>query len=130
MTARTPELRRLRKRSEFLRTARGSRAGRSGFGLQSIEGAGPVPGIGFTVSKKAGNAPQRNRIRRRLKAAVAACAGEFRPQHDYVLVGRPEALRLPFAALTSDLGALIRRVHAPRPARPPKAERSERQNDQ
>ncbi len=114
MTARPRELRRLRKRSQFLRAARGNRAGRPGFSLQMIESAEPVPGIGFTVSKKAGNSPQRNRIRRRLKSAVSACADRFSDQHDYVLVGRNEALFLPFATLVGDLDALIARVHAPR----------------
>jgi ribonuclease P protein component len=117
MTARLRELRRLRKRSEFLRAARGNRAGRSGFSLQVVGSEHQVPGVGFTVSKKAGNSPQRNRIRRRLKAAVAACGDSFQSQHDYVLVGRTEALSMSFSTLVGDLNALIRRVHAPRPSR-------------
>lgn len=113
-------LRRLTKRSQFQRAARGNRAGRSAFGLQAIaapEAAGSdqqAPGIGFTVTKKTGNSPQRNRIKRRLRAAVTACARDFVPAHDYVLVGRREALSEPFAKLVADLGALIVRVHAPR----------------
>jgi ribonuclease P protein component len=112
-------LRRLTKRSQFQRAARGNRAGRSAFGLQVIAVAetDPVasdPGIGFTVTKKTGNSPERNRIKRRLRAAVTACARDFVPAHDYVLVGRREALSEPFAKLVADLGALIVRVHAPR----------------
>jgi len=72
------------------------------------------PGIGFTVTKKTGNSPERNRIKRRLRAAVTACARDFLPAHDYVLVGRREALSEPFAKLVADLGDLIVRVHAPR----------------
>ena len=68
------KLRRLTKRSEFLRAARGKRAGRSGFSLQAIASEGELPGIGFTVTKKMGNSPERNRIKRRLRAAVRACA--------------------------------------------------------
>ena len=110
----TKPLRRLIKRSQFQRAARGNRAGRSAFGLQVIAAEGAEPGIGFTVTKKSGNSPQRNRIKRRLRAAVTACARDFIPHHDYVLVGRREALSEPFAKLVADLGALIQRVHTPR----------------
>lgn len=106
-------LRRLIKRSQFQRAARGNRAGRSAFGLQVIAADEAKPGIGFTVTKKTGNSPERNRIKRRLRAAVTACARDFIPHHDYVLVGRREALSEPFAKLVSDLGALIVRVHTP-----------------
>tara|TARA_R110002124_G_scaffold133942_6_gene296506 strand:- start:24270 stop:24674 length:405 start_codon:yes stop_codon:yes gene_type:complete len=117
MTAMAPKpdaLRRLTKRSQFQRAARGNRAGRSAFGLQAVAAPQPEPGIGFTVTKKTGNSPERNRIKRRLRAAVTACARDFVPAHDYVLVGRREALSEPFAKLVADLGALIVRVHAPR----------------
>ena len=117
MTAMAPKpdaLRRLTKRSQFQRAARGNRAGRSAFGLQAIAAPMAEPGIGFTVTKKTGNSPERNRIKRRLRAAVTACAGDFMPAHDYVLVGRREALSEPFAKLVADLGALIVRVHAPK----------------
>ena len=110
----TRSLRRLIKRSQFQRAARGNRAGRSAFGLQSVPVAEAEPGIGFTVTKKSGNSPERNRIKRRLRAAVTACARDFVPHHDYVLVGRRDALSEPFDKLVADLGALIVRVHAPR----------------
>lgn len=109
-------LRRLIKRSQFQRAARGNRAGRSAFGLQTIAVEEALPGVGFTVTKKTGNSPERNRIKRRLRAAVTACARDFVPHHDYVLVGRREALSEPFAKLVADLGALIVRVHTPRSA--------------
>ena len=104
-------LRRLVKRSQFKRAARGNRAGRSAFGLQMAAAEDATPGIGFTVTKRTGNSPQRNRIKRRLRAAVTACARDFVPHHDYVLVGRREALSEPFAKLVADLDALIQRVH-------------------
>lgn len=107
-------LRRLTKRSQFQRAARGNRTGRSAFGLQAIAAPQTEPGVGFTVTKKTGNSPQRNRIKRRLRAAVTACARDFVPAHDYVLVGRPEALSEPFSKLVADLSAAILRVHAPK----------------
>lgn len=110
----TRPLRRLVKRSQFKQAARGNRAGRSAFGLQVVAAGDVEPGIGLTVTKKTGNSPERNRIKRRLRAAVTACARDFASHHDYVLVGRREALSEPFAKLVADLGALIVRVHAPR----------------
>lgn len=116
MAPKPDALRRLTKRSQFQRAARGNRAGRSAFGLQAIAAPADEAGIGFTVTKKSGNSPERNRIKRRLRAAVTACARDFVPGHDYVLVGRREALNEPFAKLVADLGALIVRVHDPRSA--------------
>lgn len=110
-------LRRLTKRSQFLKAARGSRAGRPGFALQAVSSEGLVPGLGFTVSKQCGNAPERNRIKRRLRAVAQACAEQFKPQHDYVLIGRREALSASFDALVRDLGRSIERVHSPQPHR-------------
>lgn len=105
-------LRRLTSRGEFLRAARGVRAGRPNLALQSIASGQPFPGIGFTVSKKVGNAPQRNRVKRRLRAAAGSCAEYFLPQHDYVLIGRREALAASFGDLVADLEKLIARVGA------------------
>jgi ribonuclease P protein component len=107
---------RLKKRAEFLAVSRGARAGRRAFSLQM--GAGPTTPadqsrIGFTVTKKVGNAPERNRIRRRLRAAVAALpADAARAGADYVIVGRREALAEPFQALVADLASAMRRAAA------------------
>lgn len=107
-----PRLRRLTKRAQFLRAARGVRASRRSFMLQAIRSDNDMPGIGYTVTKKTGNSPERSRIKRRLRAAVQACAAEFHPQYDYVLIGRREALGEPFSGLVSHLSALLSRVHA------------------
>ena len=109
---RNGSLRRLRKRAQFLNAAKGRRAGRSAFSLQAVGVGDAVPGLGFTVTKKAGNSPQRNRIKRRLRAAARACEPRFQPQHDYVLVGRHEALTEPFAKVVADLSSAIAKVHA------------------
>jgi ribonuclease P protein component len=114
MTAgpRTAGLRRLTKRAQFLNAARGQRAGRPAFSLQAIAADAAEPGIGLTVTKKTGNSPERNRIKRRLRAAARACAPQFQAQHDYVLVGRRDALTLPFSKVVSDLASAIAKVHA------------------
>ncbi len=105
-------MRRLKKRAEFVRVARGSRVGRSAFSLQANDRDIEEPGIGFTVTKQTGNSPERNRIRRRLRAAVEACETGFQPSHDYVLVGRREALTTSFSRLVQELGGAIPKVHA------------------
>ncbi|HWA19378.1 MAG TPA: ribonuclease P protein component [Devosia sp.] len=104
--------RKLGRRAEFLNAARGRRAGRTAFTLQAVDAESPLPGLGLTVTKKIGNAPERNRVKRRLRAAARACGGTFLPQHDYVLVGRREALTLPFEKIVSDLNSAIGKVHA------------------
>ncbi len=109
--------RRLTKRNEFLRAARGNRAGRPSVSLQAVKTDNAGAGLGFTVSKQVGNSPERNRVKRRLRAAAATCALAFRPQHDYVLVGRREALATPFTTLVADIEALIERVDSASPTR-------------
>lgn len=71
--------------------------------------------FGFTVTKKVGNAVERNRIRRRLREVVRLAAGtRTRAGHDYVLVGRRAALKLPFDRLVQDFDGALRRIHAGR----------------
>ena len=105
---------RLRQRKDFLAAAAGARAPVSGFVLQALDRRedGPVR-VGFTVSKKVGNSPERNRVRRKLREMVrlASPAG-MRRGYDYVLIGRPAALALPFGQLIEDFGRALGRVHA------------------
>jgi len=80
----------------------------------SVEGANPAR-FGYTVTKKLGGAVVRNRIRRRLKAAVDELAAvHCRPGFDYVLIARAAAFDTPYAALKNDLEAAFTRVHQPR----------------
>ncbi len=105
-------LRRLKKRAQFLKAARGTRIARRGFVLQAVAVGDETPGVGYTVTKKTGNAPERNRIKRRLRAAVATVSDKLVAGHDYVLIGRREALNEPFNALVGELSSSIRRVHS------------------
>lgn len=114
---------RLRKRRDFLAAAK---AGRAGVSVLSLQGRDRSDGgdirVGFTVTKKNGNAVVRNRIRRRLRAAAGMVLPEAgRPGHDYVLIARAEALRAPFPDLVSDLGRALRKLHDPRPKSGPRA---------
>jgi ribonuclease P protein component len=103
---------RLRQRADFLAVANGARANGAAFVVQgrSRDDDGPVR-VGFTVTKKNGNAPQRNRIRRRLRELVKRLdVITMRPHHDYVLVGRKAALTRDFAAMLEDLRSAMRRL--------------------
>jgi ribonuclease P protein component len=105
---------RLRQRADFLSAATGARAPVSGFVLQALNRRedGPVR-VGFTVSKKVGNSPERNRVRRRLREVVRLTPpSRLRPGHDYVLIGRRAALQLPFEQLVEDFTRALGRVHA------------------
>ena len=105
---------RLRQRADFLAAATGARAPVSGFVLQALNRRedGPVR-VGFTVSKKVGNSPERNRVRRRLREMVRlAPPAPMRPGYDYVLIGRRAALDLPFDRLIEDFTRALGRVHA------------------
>ena len=110
----------LTRRADFLAAARARRRSSPAFGLQARR-RGPeepedVVRVGYTCSKKVGNAVARNRAKRRLRAAarvVLSAAG--RPGWDYVLVGRPsETAARQFDALVADLGAAVAAVHMER----------------
>jgi ribonuclease P protein component len=99
-------LRRLKKRSEFLATAKGVRAHRPSMSLQRRDrrDTDAAVGVGFTVTNKEGNSPERNRIRRRFRAAVRdVLPGAATPGVDYVIIGRRAALDSPFPSLVRDL---------------------------
>jgi ribonuclease P protein component len=109
---------RLRQRADFLAAAGGRKVATAAFVLQARErgDGGPVR-VGFTVSKKVGNAVERNRVRRRLRELVRlSAAPKLRAgsDHDYVLVGRRAALTLPFEQMTQDLDGALRRLRTGR----------------
>lgn len=110
----------LKTRAEFLRVRGGRRWSTPALVLEARsrpEGApGPAPRFGFTVSKKVGNAVVRNRVRRRLRALVAALDPALvREWHDYVLIARPAATDRSHRELKADLEQALARVHQPRP---------------
>ena len=108
---------RLRQRADFLAVANGARANTAAFVLQSRrrEDDGPVR-VGFTVTKKNGTATERNRIRRRLREVVKRIDDvSMRSHHDYVLVGRRDALTRDFATMLDDLRSALRRLDRPAP---------------
>jgi ribonuclease P protein component len=115
----TIRLTRLKKRGDFLRVAATrSRAVRPGVVLQAApqpDAGEAAPRVGFTASKRVGNAASRNRAKRRLREAAAALV----PTHgkvgtDYVLIARGETGMRPYAELLSDLESALRQLARPR----------------
>lgn len=111
----------LRKRADFLRAAKGPKRATGSFLLQARErGDGSAAArVGFTASKKIGNAVARNRAKRRLRAlAHEVLAPVARPGWDYVLVARPGAtVERPWEQLKADLSLALSQLHRPkRPA--------------
>lgn len=110
-----PGLSVIARRADFLRAAQGRRQGAAGFLLQARDRGDGLPGtrVGYTCSKKIGNAVMRNRAKRRLReVARAVLAAGAQPGWDYVLVGRPGAtVTREFALLLTDLEAALRAVH-------------------
>ncbi len=113
----------LKTRREFLRVRGGNRHSTAAFLLEGRARTGADtstgPRFGFIVTKKMGGAVVRNRMRRRLKAAVCELAPECaNPTYDYVLLARQPASNRPFAALLRDLRTGFDRLHRqPRRAR-------------
>jgi len=110
----------LKKRAEFLRLRGGARFATPSFVLETRprdgnadRSDGPADArFGFTVTKKLGGAVVRNRIRRRLKAVVAALAPKLaQAGYDYVLVARSAAYDRAFPELKKDLERALQRVH-------------------
>jgi ribonuclease P protein component len=124
----------LRRRSDFLRIRGGGRAAthlfvlegkqrvvspqRSGLlGVASLSASLSASAIqsdsarfGFTVTKQMGNAVVRNRIKRRLRAAVVATAAHAKPDFDYVIIARAAALKCDYIELIADFINAFARV--------------------
>jgi ribonuclease P protein component len=110
---------RLTRRAEFQAAAKGRRYNTERMTVQGrARDAAAEPGglrFGFTVTKKTGHATERNRIRRRFRAAAAlAGAPHAGICADVVVVGRREALGAPFPILVEDVAKALSHVTRPR----------------
>ncbi|MCF6305059.1 MAG: ribonuclease P protein component [Rhodobacteraceae bacterium] len=111
----------LRKRSDFLLAARAKRQAMPGFILQARQRSTAEPDdsqirIGYTCSKKIGNAVARNRAKRRLREiAHAVIPVQGKSGWDYVLIGRKlETATRNYQVMVQDLETAIDKIHQPR----------------
>jgi len=105
---------RVRDRATFEALGRARRFRRGPFTLRFV----PPPSgddevrVAYAVGRSVGGAVRRNRVRRRLRAAVAGAHGEM-PAGAYLFGAGPEAVTMPFSAIDADVREL---VDAARPA--------------
>ena len=108
----------LKKRSDFLKAAKGLKYVSRGFVLQSIKHHENVEQnirIGFTASKKVGNAVKRNRAKRRLRALARDVALKYATNgFDYVFVARKNILNMDYAALEQEVAKAIKHLERAR----------------
>ncbi len=110
----------LRKRSDFLAASRAAHTATSGFVLQMRRRTSDEPPeektvrVGFTCSKKVGNAVARNCAKRRLREiARLTLPDHAEPGTDYVLIGRRDkTATMNFAAMQADLVRALAKLHA------------------
>ena len=108
-------LERLKQRKDFLRLAHAKRVHSTSFVLQARDrGDAQALRVGFTCSKKVGNAVARNRAKRRLREIARLILPQFgQIGHDYVLIGRANVTAsAKFTALQDELLASLRKLQA------------------
>lgn len=119
-TGQPPLIHVMKIRADFLRCARAARQGTSGMMVQARQRRAEegITGIrvGFTCTKKVGNAVARNRAKRRLREATRMVLPDHgRDGWDYVLIGRETATAArPFEDLKRDLISALKKLHQSR----------------
>ncbi|MBB4076885.1 ribonuclease P protein component [Bartonella fuyuanensis] len=104
---------RIRKRADFLAVRTGEKRRGPLFLLevksreQTTERKSSPARVGFTVTRKNGNAVKRNRIKRRLREAVRVGVKHMEEGTDYVIVAYRDVLYVPFTSLISELNRRI-----------------------
>ena len=108
---------RLKRRADFVHVGKGRRWHGKALTMQAAfrdqsGGSDGAARVGITLTKKVGCAVIRNRARRRLREAIRLSPDlPVRPDHDYVVIGRADALRVSFAALKDEVRRATCAVH-------------------
>jgi len=112
---------RLTKRPDFVAAASGRRFHTERMSVQARlrEGSGLGLRFGLTVTKRVGHATERNRIKRRLRAAIPTAGRDYAMiDADVVIIGRRDILSADFEMLIDDLRRALRAVTRPKSAPP------------
>ena len=115
----------LRKRQDFVAVALGKRVhlplltlqyrprDSQSAGQTSVEADAPSSRFGLTITKKIGNSVVRNRIRRRLRAALDQISLSATVPHDYVIIARQGCLNAPFHSLVEAINQALQKSRRP-----------------
>ena len=106
---------RMTERKDFLRMSQGSRVHSKSFVLQRRNRAEDLSvRVGFTCSKKVGNAVARNRAKRRLREIARLVLPILGlPGYDYVLIGRASVTgSLDFEAMKKELVDALQKLNS------------------
>lgn len=103
-----------KKRKDFLRVAKGSFVATHNVILQaafSLSDANEI-NVGYTATKRIGNAVIRNKSKRRLRAIVRECLLEYAlPSVDYVFIARLSTHNCKFNELKKDIIYALKRIN-------------------
>ena len=113
------KIERMTSRPQFLAAAKGVSEARGAVVVQRLDRQDGVPTVrlGFTATRKVGNAVIRNRAKRRLREAARAAAPLLAVAgSDYVFVARMGTADRPWDRLLDDVKSALTRLATPRPA--------------
>lgn len=108
-----PPQRRLRRSNDFARIERQGVRAHGAFVTLVARPGGKAGRVGFTVSKKVGNAVVRNFVKRRLRD-IARRHKDAWQGRDLIVIARPEAAGKDLTALEHDVLATLAKLDAPR----------------
>ncbi len=101
----------LRRRREFLRVQGGGKRFKGRHVLLFVAGnEEDTPRVGFTVSRKVGNAVVRNRVRRRLREIIRLNQEALIAGTDHIVIAFSNAPQAPWATLQDELSWLLKRA--------------------
>ena len=113
------KIERMTSRPQFLAAAKGVSEARGAVVVQRLDRQDGMPTVrlGFTATRKVGNAVIRNRAKRRLREAARAVAPLLAVSgSDYVFVARMGTADRPWDRLLDDVKSALTRLATPRPA--------------
>ena len=101
----------LKRHKEFRYTyARGRAQSLPLFTLVYAKSRSETVRIGFSVSKRVGNAVQRNRAKRRMRAGLSPMIGHIAGGYNVIFVAKPDVLKAPFCDLRKQMETLLSRA--------------------